>query len=332
MKRWLPIQFKRMWRLPGTWIFAAAALVMLAVMSHFFWRGNEIAPIGIMTGGGRCSEAIVSDCLQGKKKELYRRYSSGEEMRKDVLKGRLDCAFILGEDLDHTVLEETGEPAITYYHTPSTQRGLIAKEEVYAAVLRVKSEQMLIEMSDDPKVFKKHDDALAEKLLERQAYYKDSDEIFRVIWDDVSADSADVPEKKDKAAGGRLMMAVLLVMAAAFAMGRERYSDVYRGISPVMRTPEKAGYLISYALAGAAPVTLLMILALPASLALSGQTAAVSFVALCVLGLIAVWLVSALAATGLAALVRNETAYLYAMTVLLILVWLIMMLGRMLAD
>lgn len=332
MKRWLPLQFKRMWRAPGTWAFAVAALVMLIVFSHFFWRGDELAPIGIAGGKGRCADEVREFCLKGKNRDIYRRYHDAKAMREDVLRGRLDCGFVLGDDLDQTVFEETGKPAVTYYHTPVTSRGLIAKEEVYAAILLVKSQDILAEMAEDPKVFAARDGKLLPALLKRQAYYKDSDDIFKVIFDEVSG-----PAKKERPAGGksasgRVMMALLLVAAAALAMGRERFGEVYRSVSVVMRKKEKRAYLFSYALAGAGPVLLLMLIALPVSFAVMAGTATGAYLAISMLLLAAVWILASLAAVGLSALVRSQTAYLYAMTILLILFWITMMLMRLLAE
>lgn len=325
MKRWMGVQCKRMWRMPGTWAFAAAALIMLLVFSHFFWRGNALAPVGIAGGEGACAEEVKKSCLSGGKAKQYRYYHDAKEMRSDVLSGRLDCAFILGDNLDEVMFNDTGETAITYLHTPSTHRGLVAKEEVLNAVFAAKSRDVLEKMAEDPKVFTERDDQLAPRLLERQAEYLDSDAIFQVIFDNEIKAADDSGSARAKAFSGRLMMALLLVAACALAMGRERFGEVFRHISVVMRPAERRSYLISYALAGAAPVLLVMLIALPVSLAGFGSGGQI---ALSLILLLAVWIITSLAAVGLSALVRSQTAYLYAMTIVLILFWMVMMLMR----
>ena len=316
MKKWIPIQLKRSLANPFAWIVAVLALAAFLLTNSIVLHEPQTTAFGLYTEGGVCArhmEEFFSDdedttcpCVL---------YTDEEAMKRDVLRGKLDCAFSASANLDEIVFEEKEEHGITYYQTPSTHEGLIIKEKVFLSVMQAKAEQILTDMAADKKTFPTGDEKLAEGLLRTQREYMEGDDLFHVDfltasgeeWNPVgSGRKTSLPHK-------RIVLAGFLVFAASLAFARERYTGEYRSLSSALRTGEKAVYLSTRGFAQTAPLAVILTIALFAVLASAGELTGPLMALRVFILMIFGWIVSALWGTAFSALFKKEIPYLLAM-------------------
>ncbi len=326
MKKWIPIQLKRSLVNPFAWIVAVLALAAFLLANSILLHEPLTTAFGLYTEGGECArhmEEFFSDNRDSACPCIL--YTDEEAMKRDVLRGKLDCAFAASANLDEIVFEELEDHGITYYQTPSTQEGLIIKEKVFLSVMQAKAEQILKDMAADRKTFPTGDEKLAEGLLRTQEEYMESDDLFHV--DFLTADgeewNPDASGRETSLPHKRIVLAGFLVFAASLAFARERYTGEYRRLSPALRKEERAVYISTRIFAQTAPLAAILTIALFAVLAsageLTGPLMALRVLILMVFG----WVLSALWSAAFSALFKKEIPYLLAMVSVLIVGYLL---------
>ena len=316
MKKWIPIQLKRSLANPFAWIVAVLALTAFLLVNTIVLHEPLTTAFGLYTEGGECArhmEEFFSNDRDATCPCIL--YTDEEAMKRDVLRGKLDCAFSVSANLDEIVFGELEEHGITYYQTPSTQEGLIIKEKVFLSVMQAKAEQVLKDMAVDKKTFPTGDEKLAEGLLRTQKEYMESDELFHVNfltasgeeWNPVdSGREASLPDK-------RIVLAGFLVFAASLAFARERYTGEYRRFSQILRKEERAVYLSTRIFAQTAPLAAILTIASFAVLASAGELTGLLMALRVFVLMILVWVLSALWGTAFSVLFKKEIPYLLAM-------------------
>ena len=318
MRRWLPVQIKRAVISPAVWIVSVIAVLAFMAAGSVLIRPVQPLVFGICAEEGDCA-ARIRDYFLSEADSLCRCrfYTDRDLMRRDVMRGKLDCAFAPERDLDTIVFEEIGdEHGIVYYQTPSTQKGLVLKEKVFACVMQAKSEQILSDMAQDRKVFPTGDESLREELLQRQKEYGSSDSLFKAVFltaDGEPADPAGSLQSGETSLRQRwIVLAVFFIFAAALMFAREKLTQGYAGISSVLRSRERAVYLLTRVAAQCMPLTVLLMVMLPVTLVGEGEPLGAGFLLRAVCSLAAGLVLAAFWSAGLSALFRSESAYLLA--------------------
>ena len=326
MKKWIPIQLKRSLANPFAWIVAVLALAAFLLVNTIVLHEPQTTAFGLYTKGGECArhmeEFFANDSDATCPCVLY---TDEETMKRDVLRGKLDCAFSSSENLDEIVFDELEEHGITYYQTPSTHEGLIIKEKVFLSIMQAKAEQVLKDMAADKKTFRKADEKLAEGLLRTQKEYMESDDLFHVDFLTASGEEWNPADsgRKTSLPHKRIVLAGFLVFAASLAFARERYTGEYRSLSPALRQKERAVYLSTRVFAQTAPLTIILIVALLAVLGTAGELTGPLMVLRVFLLMILGWVLSALWSAAFSALFKKEIPYLLAMVSVLVVGYLL---------
>ena len=312
-RRWFPIQLKRALRHPGTYVIALLLLLTFLLVNYVRFYDREQAPFGLIAGDGICAGNIVSRFKDADSDSPIRCriYQDEKTMRRDVLAGRLDCGFILKDNLDESVFEETKEPAVIYLHTAATRKGLVVREQIYAALIDTKAEQILDEMAHSKKSFKHGDDELARRLIERKNEYLESDDIFQVIFETEDGSPAGETDRKADPLMRRMRLIWVLILAAAMAFARERYSDGFIKPAKALRRGERVQSLAAYTVSATAPTALVLVIAGIAAIAVTGVTVSAGMIAVSLISCLIALIISSLLATLIALAVKSETAYLY---------------------
>ena len=178
MRRWMPVQLKRALKSPGIWAVSILALLtFLLISSVTAPRGVGERAFGLYAGKGDAAARIAAS-FRDEEDPAFKCifYTDRTAMQRDVLRGKIDCAFELEDNLDQIVENDEQEGhGILYYQTPSTHNGLVMKEKVFSCVMQAKSEAILAQMAADRKIFPTGDERLEERLLQRQRKYMQGD-------------------------------------------------------------------------------------------------------------------------------------------------------------
>lgn len=254
IKKWLIricLLIKKQLREPGFYICLALSIVAAAVLMRVTAPG-VVNSYGLLNGGGETADAVAamltadaengfsSDASgDGRKDDSDEircvAYTELDEMKRDLMAGRIDCAFVLDERLDEAIETGSLKDCADYYCTPSTVQGEVLKERLYADIFSFLARQTLIDYAQDGETFEiSGDDAAEEKeieeaLLEKYESYQKNPDIFQVEFvtengDAAAEDTASSAEERVPAVAGILLFALALVFA------RIRFTAEYRRV------------------------------------------------------------------------------------------------------
>ncbi len=167
------------------------AVILTAVFLFFVYRGVTLPDpdntvVGIL-GNGTGEASLILTRLSGKDGIFrFEEYDDEEELRDDILSGKLECGFIFDPNFD--ILVESGKmkKGIRYIRSPYTTKGAVAKEVLYGELLWDVSAGILSEDADE--IFTATDpsekDLIRKSILDRNEYYRNGSEIFAVRFEE----------------------------------------------------------------------------------------------------------------------------------------------------
>ena len=99
-------------------------------------------------------------------------------MEKDIISGRCECGFVFNEEFDKLVQKGKLKESIEYVCGIYTTKGEVAKESLYAQFLKIYSERILSDEYEN--IYGEQNEENLKELLNKNAYYLDSSDIFTV--------------------------------------------------------------------------------------------------------------------------------------------------------
>ncbi len=257
---WFTLQFKAWTRRRSSWMQVLGMVLLLLMVSHIRLPGIENTRIGVCAAPDVFSQRVL-ECLKDRESIFdFAEYQDQEEMRHDILAGRMECGFVFFEDAEGDRFKNSA----SYICTPFSAKGLIAQETFYAAFFEVYSGQILI--GNEKELFGKSSGEITRELLERRQAYLQENEMFRIdvieteqtVPQTSSADGAAKSTRPVQGTAGMFLFAILWM-----AQGRkfERYGN---GVTAALERKErwKFAYLgcMAEALVPAAAGTVLILL------------------------------------------------------------------------
>ena len=319
IRRWLPVQLKRAFQNPAIWIVTALAVLAFGIVSSVMLHEPRGTSFGLYTDQGVCA-ASIKEYFENEKDTMLRCriYSDRDKMQLDVMRGKIDCAFAVKEDLDEIVFEEReGEQGIIYYQTALTSNGLVLKEKVFSCVMQAKSEHILSEMAGDRKIFPTGDEKLADKLLKKQREYSRGDNLFKVVF--LSAQGEELESGNIHTSAGpilphkRVLLAGLLIFVAALTFAREKLTSGYGNIAAVLIGKEKAVYLLTRVFAQVLPIAAALLAEVVIISVIAEDTGGIAGVVNMAVSVMIGTVLSVLWSACFSVLFKSETAYLFGM-------------------
>lgn len=108
----------------------------------------------------------------------YSVYVNVDELRRDVLGGKLEGGFVFTELFDEGVKTGETKDTILFYSTPFSMKAEVLKETVYAAVFESISETLLLEI--DKEQYGEADAYRSQRVAELNKWYLESDALFKL--------------------------------------------------------------------------------------------------------------------------------------------------------
>lgn len=254
---WFTLQLKAWTRRRSSWMQLLGMVLLLILVSHIHLPGMENTRIGVCAASDEFSQRVL-ECLKGRDSIFdLAEYHDREEMRKDVVAGRIECGFIFFKDAEGEGLKDS----VSYVCTPFSAKGLVAQETFYAAFFEVYSEQILA--GSEEEIFGKSSGEITRELLERKQEYLRENEMFQM---DVIETGQKMPQESsaDHAAGnvrpvqgtaGLFLFAILWMAQgrkiehhgkgpAAALERKERWKFAYLGCLAETMVPAAAGTVL----------------------------------------------------------------------------------------
>ncbi len=175
---------KRQLRSPAVYLLAGLCVFFLYVFQNVVFPVSYRLDYGICVDGADCAP----DMLESLSKDgLYRYilYDSREAMMDEVRAGRIDCGFILDARLNAVTGLKRLNGLIDYVSSPSTAKGSILREKVFAAFLSCAAGQMLSAMTTDGKSFAEEGEDLTADMQATYRSLMENREAMSVIFETV---------------------------------------------------------------------------------------------------------------------------------------------------
>ena len=189
----------------STYVVAIAVVVFIAVITSIKVPGNDNVKIGIVLNDSVKAREIIN-CLKADgvqdAKNAYdaenarNADSAGQffdfvivedenELTSNVVNGQYECGFVFSDRFDEAFDTDRKVPLkklIEYVHSPYTTKGEIAKERLFAEILKDYGNVVLTK--DCERLFgtssKEHDNEVSAYLLNANEEYLNSSEIFTI--------------------------------------------------------------------------------------------------------------------------------------------------------
>lgn len=175
---WYLLQLKA-WCIQKTcWLQVAAMCLILWVLMCISIPAQENRTVGVCNINGNCAEQITDILENSDSIFVFRRYGNEEEMRKDIVAGKIECGFSFTERFDTEIEHSNIRKCVKYMETPFATKGSVARETFYTAFLQVYGKQILTNSVES--IYGSYDEMIIGEVLENNQEYLDSDMIFQI--------------------------------------------------------------------------------------------------------------------------------------------------------
>lgn len=227
------------------WIRLGLLVIVLVFLGSYRISDNADTMIGIVYPQTEIAKQIVDDICENKRSLEFVVYKDTDEMIKDELSGILDCGFIFCEDFDEKFQSGDLSDSISYSYTPFTTKGSVAKEYVYAGILKKYSIIILKKEVGAYLAEEKNTDLLNAYLEGRCEEYIKSDAIFHIELYNI--DGRKVDRVQDSEKGRNLMRGltgIILFAMILFSMISEK-KKAYYGFLELLDKRNKSDFCIA---------------------------------------------------------------------------------------
>lgn len=259
---WYSLWLKLYVRKIVSWLQVIGMATLVWLVSCISIPDSSNVTAGIVCGEDGYGKEITASLLENDEIFLFRQYDNTEELYRDVISGRLECGFVIENNLDRKLREGDLEEIITYIATPLATKGETIQEVVYAEVLRVYSDEIL--KASEKTIYEDTDEARTQKLLERSRYYQNSDMVFRL---EIASLDLNIPQNENaenKVQPVKGMVGTIIFLVMFLAYGKKFDANGYK-VEKAMGRGERFWYgCMHHLAAGTLPAVcgLLLIVAL----------------------------------------------------------------------
>lgn len=152
--------------------------ILLFLFAGASFPQNDSVQIGVYAGAGKAAENITEELLTEEGVFSFCVYDSEKTLVGDVTTGKLECGFVFPDNFDQCMEQDELRNAVTYFSTPYTLNGEIAKETVYAKVLREYSDHILKQGNRD--IYGNEEEERNQYLLGKNEDYLEGADLFQI--------------------------------------------------------------------------------------------------------------------------------------------------------
>ena len=281
---------KRQMRGPKVYILSALCIFLLYVFQNVVFPVSYRMEYGVFVDGAVCGEEIIERL---KKDDLYHVlvFDSRKAMEDEVRAGRIDCGFVLDSRLNGVKSLRNLRKLAEYVTSPSTAKGVVLREKVFAAFLASAAGQMLVSFTENGEIFETESDALKQDMERTYRYIHENTEVIEAIFETVDISAS---EKKENAASAAenerrsseaavefalsdvslldkfLGLCGIMIFSAAIIFARSRFSSECRRMVAAMRGADRTAWPVLNIITQVLPVSIAIIAAYIAGMHIYG--------------------------------------------------------------
>lgn len=207
---WYGLLLKTWIKRKSSWLQLAGMVLVVLLIAGIHIPDTNNTVIGLCNRDGAFAEDVIKKLQDGESVFQFVVYEDEERMQEAVIRGELESGFVFKKGLAKSLEQGKRKNLITFIITPLTTKGAVAKETVFAAFLERYSQEILLEQEEQ--VFGKESDEISKALLEKNQEYLNSDELFRIDFEEVAANSSEVEEGAETFPVRGMLVLLIFVM------------------------------------------------------------------------------------------------------------------------
>lgn len=214
---WYRLWLKAYVRKPSCWLQILGMVLLLLVISSVSFPDSGNAAVGICYEGDGYAKQMAEELTEGDSIFTFRVYGGEEELYRDVTAGKTECGFLFAADFEDKIKSGSLKESVTYICTPLTAKGEVAKETVYAALLRIYSDEIL--RNGEREWYGDADAGRTAALLEWNRFYQEGNQVFRLETEAVDTGAGNTVQKMEAQVyplQGMLGLFIFLLMFLAY--------------------------------------------------------------------------------------------------------------------
>lgn len=189
---WYRLLLKTWMKKKSSWLQLAGMVLVVLLVAGIHIPDTNNTVIGLCNKDGDLVEDVIENLQGGESVFQFAAYEDENKMQEAVIRGELESGFVFKKGFEKDLKQGKRKNLITLITTPLTTKGAVAKETVFAALLERYSQEILLEQEEQ--VFGRKSEEISKALLEKNQEYLNGDELFRIDFEEVAANSSEVGE------------------------------------------------------------------------------------------------------------------------------------------
>lgn len=225
------------------WLQLLGMALVLFIVASVHVPNRDNVRVGVCCIGGEYSRQLTEWLLEAESVFAFQEYNETAQLYDDVLSGKIECGFIMDEELDRGMKEGDLRKSITYVGSSFSTKGETVQETVYAGLLRVYSDEILIQSETD--IYGDTNEERMQELLKKNHVYQDSDAVFQLEIETVRFPDGERVQKQNEALAqtypiqGMVGLFLFFVMFMAYG---NKYNDKGQAVYKALNTKERFLY------------------------------------------------------------------------------------------
>ncbi|NBJ02870.1 hypothetical protein D3Z62_22900 [Lachnospiraceae bacterium] len=175
-KIWYALQLKAWLKRKTSWLQVLGMILLVLLTAHIHLPDADNTRVGVCGAEDEYADSVLESLRSGDSIFEFVEYPEEEDMRRDMVSGRIECGFLFPEDFQERIWEDRLKNSVTYICTPFSAKGLVAQETFYAAFFEGYSKKILI--GSEEEMYGRSSEKLTEALLEKRDDYLYDREMF----------------------------------------------------------------------------------------------------------------------------------------------------------
>ena len=168
-KIWYALQLKAWLKRKTSWLQVLGMILLVLLTAHIHLPDADNTRVGVCGAEDEYADSVLESLRSGDSIFEFVEYPEEEDMRRDMVSGRIECGFLFPEDFQERIWEDRLKNSVTYICTPFSAKGLVAQETFYAAFFEGYSKKILI--GSEEEMYGRSSEKLTEALLEKRDDY-----------------------------------------------------------------------------------------------------------------------------------------------------------------
>jgi len=221
LAKWFFFSLRRQLACPGFWGVALLLLLVEYLLFSVIVPEKGQVPVLLCTQeADGISLEVIDSLTRENHLFFYIQVDSREEVSRKLERMEADCAFIFPSDFTERVRAHSLEQCVEYLHGPSSLRGVVAKEAVYAAFYREYSKILLTELEQGERIYVTHEPGRLEQILKANEKYQENGTTFSFAYENDLFEGKDIDaQRRDFDLPVKGVTALFLFMAVLFTYG-----------------------------------------------------------------------------------------------------------------